>query len=121
MEGQNYNVENNAYQVQPKPAKNTVGLVGFILSLVSLLCCGILSIVSLILSIVGLNKAKELGGVGKGLSLAGLIISIVSIVFGLIAVPLFMPKLISSVNDTWSEQLNTTIVYNWSNGNSGTY
>ena len=63
------------------PAKsNGLAIAGFIVSLVSiLLCCGSISLVSLILSIIGASKAKDCGGQGKGLAIAGIIISVIGI------------------------------------------
>ena len=67
--------------VQPQVKTNGIGLAGFIVSLVSLLmCCGGLSVVSLVLSIVGLIKSKDYNGNGKGFSIAGIIISVVGII-----------------------------------------
>ena len=81
MEGEN---TNNV------PAKKTNGLAiaGFVVSLVSLLCCGYISIVGLILSIVGLNKSKETNS-GKGLAIAGIIISAIALVFVIISLLFF--------------------------------
>lgn len=54
-----------------RPQTNTAGLVGFIISLVSLVgCSGLLSPVSLIFSIVGLTKQP------KGFAIAGLVLSL---------------------------------------------
>ncbi len=65
---------------QPTPKTNTLALVGFITSLV---CCG--TPVGLILSIIGLNQIKKnpLEG-GKGLATAGIVISAIGLVFGII-------------------------------------
>jgi len=54
---------------------NGFAIAGFVLSLVSLLCCGILSWLGLIFSIIGLVNAKKCNGEGKGLAIAGIIIS----------------------------------------------
>jgi hypothetical protein len=60
------------------PAKtNTLAIVGLILAFV-------FNIAGLIVSIIALNQIKRTGENGRGLALAGLIISIVSIVFGVI-------------------------------------
>lgn len=57
---------------------NTMSIVGFILSF-------IIPIVGLICSIMGLKKADtECGGKGKGLAIAGIIISILNWVLGFI-------------------------------------
>ena len=67
-------------QAQPKQS-NGLALAGFIVSLVStILCCGSLNVISLILSIVGAVKAKDCGGAGKGLAIAGIIISAIGLV-----------------------------------------
>ncbi|MEM6260799.1 MAG: hypothetical protein AAGI37_21330 [Planctomycetota bacterium] len=58
-----------------RPQKNTIGLVGFILSLLALVTCGALSIISLLVSIVGAFKAP------RGLAIAGVIISIIGTAF----------------------------------------
>ena len=56
---------------------NGLAVAGFIVSLVSsLICCGAFNIVGLVLSIVGLVKAKDYGGSGKGMAIAGIIISV---------------------------------------------
>lgn len=66
--------------VQPKQG-NGLAVAGFVVSLVSsLLCCGSFNLISLILSIVGLSKAKSLGGTGKGLAIAGIIISAIGLI-----------------------------------------
>ena len=55
---------------------NTAGLVGFIIALVSLVGCGgLLSPLSLIFSIVGMNKQP------KGFAIAGLVLSLLRPVF----------------------------------------
>ena len=60
---------------------NGFSIAGFVISLVSsLLCCGIFNILGLIFSIIGVVKAKSCGGKGKGLGIAGIIISSIGIV-----------------------------------------
>ena len=54
-----------------RPETNGVAIAGFVFSFIS-------PIVGLVLSIVGLNKAKQLRGVGRGYAIAGIIISVVS-------------------------------------------
>ncbi|MBR5387175.1 MAG: hypothetical protein IK142_06315 [Clostridiales bacterium] len=51
---------------------NGLCIAGFVVSLVSLLCCGLTSIIGLILSIIGVATSK---GRKKGLGIAGIIIS----------------------------------------------
>ena len=67
-------VVNNVQQTKGK--SNGLAISGFIVSLVStLLCCGSFNVISLILSIVGVVKAKDYDGNGKGMAIAGIIIS----------------------------------------------
>lgn len=77
---------NNASTVQinqtivTKPKSNGFATAGFIISLVSLLCCGSTSTFGLIFSIIGLVTAKKYDGNGKGLAIAGIIISALSVI-----------------------------------------
>ena len=65
---------------QPKQS-NGMALAGFIISLVStILCCGSLNWLSLIFSIIGVVKAKDVNGNGKGLAIAGIIISCIGLI-----------------------------------------
>lgn len=73
--------DNMKKSVAPAPAaapaqKNTMALVGFILSLLGF------NVIALILSIVGLTNCKkpEYNGDGKGFAIAGIIISSIYIV-----------------------------------------
>lgn len=67
--------------------KNTLGLVGFIVSIVSIFTVGLLSVPALIISIIGLNESKKCDNDKKGLSIAGIIISAVMLcVFSTIVV-----------------------------------
>lgn len=68
-----------------KPAKklNVLGLIGFILGLVSWLISlwGIVAIAGLVLSIVGLVQCVKDGGGMKGFPIAGIAVSAVSLVY----------------------------------------
>lgn len=82
------NVNNTYVQVTP-PASNTVALVGLISSLVSLIfCLGSLGVVSLIISIVGATNVKK-SGTGKGMAIAGIIISALQIVGWIFFIAIF--------------------------------
>lgn len=75
--------------VYPEAKLNGLAVAGFVVSLVSLVFCGISGIVGLILSIIGMNQIKNSikAGVpqrGNGLAIAGLIIGIIGTVFILI-------------------------------------
>jgi len=77
---------------QNAPAKttNTLALVGFILSF-------FVPLAGFICSIIGLTKCKNFNGNGKGLAIAGIVISCVSFVLNLIINTLYMPY--------WMEEL----------------
>ena len=71
---------------EPAPVQsggsNVFAILGFIFAFV-------FPILGLIFSIIGLSKAKKMGGKQKGLAIAGLIISIVSIVITIIYLAVF--------------------------------
>lgn len=71
-------VKTNEPVVNTQPnTKKTDGfaIAGFVLSLVSTICCGYTSFVGLIFSIIGLTRVNKSGDEGKGLAIAGIIIS----------------------------------------------
>lgn len=59
---------------------NGFAIAGFVLSLVSLVCCGTTSVLGLIFSIIGLVQSKKMNGNGKGLAIAGIVISCIFVV-----------------------------------------
>lgn len=65
-------------------SKNNLAIAGFILSILSILCCGAISIVSLILSIIGYNKVKDENNSAKGFAIAGMIISSIMIITSIV-------------------------------------
>ncbi len=82
--------------VEPRGAtSNLMGLIGFILSLVAFITCGILSPIALIVSVIGLFKPP------RGFAVAGTILSLIGSVFlllvGLGTVMAFMAGDIISV------------------------
>lgn len=78
------NVANSTVQINQtivnKPKSNGFATAGFVISLVSILCCGGTSTIGLIFSIIGLVTAKKYDGNGKGLAIAGIIISAISVI-----------------------------------------
>ena len=81
---------NQTYQKPNTNPTNGLAVSGFITSLVSLiLCCGSLSLISLILSILGAVDAKKKNGSGNGLAVAGIIISVVGMLLVIIVSFLF--------------------------------
>lgn len=83
----NFQSVNNAQSFnnsQPIQNNQTDGfaVAGFILSLVSILCCGGTSFLGLIFSIIGLVNCNNTGKGGKGLAIAGIVLSaIILIIF----------------------------------------
>lgn len=64
-----------AERVSAEPAqKNGMAIAGFILSFFE-------PLLGLIFSIIGVSKSKNLNGAGKGLAIAGIIISAIGLVF----------------------------------------
>lgn len=66
---------------------NSLAVAGFVVSLCSLLInfAGIVGLVGTILSAIGLAQVKTKGK-GKGMAIAGLIIGIISIVWGIYSI-----------------------------------
>ena len=85
---------------------NGFAVAGFVISLVSILCCGGTSILGLIFSIIGLITANKNEGNGKGLSIAGIVISAIMLVF-LIAIYAF--GFLAAFTDGFSESYNSSI------------
>ena len=70
---------------------NGFAIAGFVLSIVGVVCCSfvVCGILGLIFSIIGLNKANSSNGNGKGLAIAGIIISSIAIVLTLVVYILY--------------------------------
>lgn len=79
--------ENNETTNQGQSGKNSLALAGFIVALCSLFLnfAGIVGLVATVLSGVGLSKVKSTGA-GKGFAIAGLIIGIISIIWGIYSI-----------------------------------
>lgn len=85
----------------PEKKSNGFAIAGFVISLVStLLCCGMFNILGLIFSIIGLVKAKDYDGSGKGLAIAGIIICAVVMVASLIF------YFVAMSTGAWNEMIN---------------
>ena len=75
--------------VKEKSNSDGFAITGFVLSIVSFLCCGSTSILGLIFSILGLVNCNKNGKDGKGLAIAGIIINSITFVI-LIILYIFM-------------------------------
>lgn len=74
MNNGGYNQYNQQYQYNNQPAEsrtNGFAIAGFVLSFFFWL-------LGLIFSVIGLNKSKIMNGSGRGLAIAGIVISIIS-------------------------------------------
>lgn len=65
----------------PYKSTNVLCIIGFVVSLASILCCGFPAVIGLILSIIGLVFAVKNGEKGKGLAIAGIIVSAILTLF----------------------------------------
>jgi len=84
-------------EVNNTKESNGFAIAGFVISLVSMiLCCGTISWLSLIFSIIGVVNANKENDKGKGLAIAGIIISALSI---LILIILYILGLTTSFMD----------------------
>lgn len=74
--------------VEKSNETNLSALIGFILSIISLFLnfWGVVGLASIMLSVTGLDEAKECGGNGKGLAIAGTVIGSISAAFGLYSI-----------------------------------
>lgn len=90
--------------VQAHNKTNGFAIAGFVISLVSLLCCGVTSWLGLIFSIIGLVNANKQNEEGKGLAIAGIVISAILLI---LLVALYALGIASSFMD----ELNTVKYY----------
>lgn len=71
--------------VNARPITDTYAITGFILSLVGMMCCGLLSIAGVVLGHMSLKRIQEdpyLGG--KGFAIAALVLGYLSITFNVL-------------------------------------
>ena len=83
------------YQPAAAPASdryNVLAIIGFVLAFV-------VNIAGLVVSIIALNQIKKSGERGHGLALAGVIISAISIVFGVIWI-IFVASTVANMGTT---------------------
>ena len=75
--------------------KNTLATTGFVIAIVSLFInyAGVVGLVATIISAIGLTKSKNYNGAGKGLAIAGLIIGIISIIYGIYSITVLVDAL----------------------------
>ena len=95
-----------------KKEKTNSGLniAAFVVSLVSLLTCGTISLVSLILSIVGLATSKKKNA-KPGLAIAGLVLSIIQLIFFILAIVIIVTDDPVITEDYSSRQYSEMVEY----------
>lgn len=84
----------NGYAIPARPAavqkapNNIMCVLGFVISLISLLLnfFGLVGIAATIVSVIGLSSAKQKNENGRALAVAGIVIGVISICYGLYAV-----------------------------------
>lgn len=59
------------------------------MAIAGLICAFLFTPLGLIFSIIGLNKSKQMNGEGRGMSIAGIIISVIGIIVGIASVIFF--------------------------------
>ena len=84
---------NNNVQTQtpPQTGSNGFAIAGLIVSIF------VSALIGLILSIVGLSKAKQCNG-GKGIAIAGIIVSILKMILTLIVCIFFVPLILAVID-----------------------
>lgn len=91
-----------------KVKKNGLAIAGFVISLVSLLCCGASSWIGLVFSIIGLCESKKYNNDGKSLAIAGIIISACMLVLWII---LYYLGVIFNVVDNANNNIDFTLPF----------
>ena len=71
---------------------NVLAIVGFILAFV-------FALAGLVVSIIALSQIKKTGERGRGLAIAGIIIGLLSIVFGILYFVLVLPVAMEQMNN----------------------
>lgn len=89
--GQNIAMPSSFCEGYKEEKYNVCAIVGFVLSLVSLFISiyGIVNIVAVIVSAIGLKQIKETNESGSGLAIAGIIIGAISVAITLVVLVIF--------------------------------
>ena len=99
----------NNNQVNNTQAKDSNGLAiaGFIISLVSLiLCCGSISWLGLLFSIIGLVNSKKVNEKNKGLAIAGIVLGVIGLI---LIISLYFLGVAASIFESASESVGTSL------------
>ena len=74
-----------------KPPSNTMALVSLLAGIFSFVCLGAIgAILALIFGFLGLSRAKQMNGNGKGMSIAGIILGILNLIVTAVVIVLIV-------------------------------
>ena len=82
------------------PTNSGLAIAGFVVSIISIFCCGFTAIIGLILSIAGMISASKKNKKGMGFAIAGLIISALLTLFIAVEVAVCWPAVEAAADDT---------------------
>lgn len=95
--------QTQSYQPPRKSGSNGLAIAGFI-------CAFFFPLLGLIFSCIGLNHSKKMGGDGKGLSIAGIVISVLAIVIIIIYLSIFIAAIVTLADEeTWENAINNAL------------
>ena len=114
--------EETVQTIEPTSTKQTVpvnglSITGFVFAMVSLISCGLVSPLGLVFSIIGLIKGDEEDRTGKGLAIAGIIVSAIMLVLFILTIILFngffniVEDVINNADfSEWNNIINSAII-----------
>lgn len=97
----------NANSIVNNSESNGMATAGLIVSMESIIipAMGITGLVGIILSIVGLTKSLKMNGKGKAFSIAGIIIGVVGLIYGIYSVSITFSTLKETLRETMNETM----------------
>lgn len=97
--------QQQAQQYQPPRESESNGF-----AIAGLICAFFIPILGLIFSCIGLNRSKKMNGDGKGLSIAGIVISVLAIVIIIIYLSIFIAAIVTLADEeTWENAINNSL------------
>lgn len=85
--------QQQAQQYQPPRESESNGF-----AIAGLICAFFIPILGLIFSCIGLNRSKKMNGEGKGVSIAGIVISVLAIVLIVVVVIIYVAVIVAAFN-----------------------
>ena len=85
--------QQQAQQYQPPRESESNGF-----AIAGLICAFFIPILGLIFSCIGLNRSKKMNGEGKGVSIAGIVISVLAIVLIVVVVIIYIAVIVAAFN-----------------------